>query len=118
MLDLTERVKKRLASLGEDENKQNLGEEVKIAIEEIDSIYAMLEICKKNTTKKIHKLMKIESQKKEAEEQNERLQKKLETANHLLSSITSNSDASALTFEEHLHEFIRNRSVNEQIQRR
>jgi hypothetical protein len=62
----------------------------------------LLEIYKKNTTKKLQKLLKAESQKKEIEEENDRLQKKLDAANQILSSITSNSDGSGVTIEEQL----------------
>ena len=82
-------------------------------MDEIEIIYSYLMICKKNTIAKLHRLITMESQKKQAEEENERLQMKLQAANHLFSSITPNSEGSGMTFEEQLQEVMKNKTFND-----
>ena len=64
-------------------------------------------ICKKNTTKKVIRLKKIEGLRKEAEEEIQALQKKLETANQYFSNITSNEEGSILSFPDQIQEILR-----------
>ena len=85
----------------------NYQEEMLSFLKGVQTIENLLIICKKNTTKKVIRLKKIEGLRKEAEEEIQALQKKLETANQYFSNITSNEEGSILSFPDQIQEILR-----------